>query len=306
MTKLKKSLSSFLNTRKLHPVAVRDGDPVKILFTDDHATFDITGNHALISLKPFAIAVNAAAIQQSNDEKPMLRVMNGELLLGVLHLKSKTVRNFNGLTLLVFEADLSGNPMSFFSVAWNSFLLYVKNKTNIQSQNFVVQPKELLKLFVYSLKPRPVFIASVQHENGFDAFPIDIAGNLSATQRLLSIRSTSGAIPHILATKRICAAAVPWEQRHAAYRLGSYHAGAVVPKDLEALGFIASPQWGIPVPAFALGVEELGLEHTFQKGVHTQFIFRVSGRYQLADGMQLAHTPWFNKNYFKNSFELSK
>ena len=58
----KKIFSEYLNTRKLHPVALVDYNPVRILFNDHSASYDITGSHALISLKPFAIAVNAATI----------------------------------------------------------------------------------------------------------------------------------------------------------------------------------------------------------------------------------------------------
>ncbi|MEO6169004.1 MAG: hypothetical protein ABIO46_01700 [Chitinophagales bacterium] len=302
----KKSFSQYLNIRKLHPVAVDINDPVKIFFVHQDAAYDITNYHALVSLKPFAIAVNAAAINFLNPARATLRIVDNEKVLGMLHLKACATEKFNDITLNVYEAALPGFSISFSTAVWNAFLLQVKNKTDKRSQNFVVPPWELLKLFVYSLKPRPVFLVSVLHEKGFDVFPIDIAGTISETQCMFSIRSTSAAIAHILTTKKICAAAIPYEQRTAAYQLGRHHAGAIVPDELKALNFITSEQWRIPIPAFATDVQELILEHSFQKGVHTQFVFRVINSYSLITALQLAHTPWFNRKYFKNSFDLRK
>ncbi|MGB3074553.1 MAG: hypothetical protein WBB36_04500 [Chitinophagales bacterium] len=302
----KRSFSRYLNIRKLHPVAITAQDTVNVFFNNGEDQYDITDFHALISLKPFTIAINAAAIKFLNPENGILHIATNETLLGKLHLQSAGLEKFNGNTLCIFEAKLSYHPLSFFAALWNSILLSLKNSTNKKSQNFVVPPKDLLKLFVFSLKPRPVFLVSVQHQNGFDVFPVDIAGCISDTHRIFSIRTTSAAIPHILATKKICSSSVPYEQRHAVYQLGRHHAGGIIPQEAATMEFIPSTQWKIPVPAFAIQTNELLLEHTFQKGVHSQFIFRVANSYQLNTGLELGYTPWFNRNYFKNSFDLPK
>ncbi|MEP7129338.1 MAG: hypothetical protein ABI729_10735 [Chitinophagales bacterium] len=287
-------------------MAITSEVPVNVFFIDGKHQYDITDFHALISLKPFAIAINAAAINFLNPENANLHIATNERVLGKLHLQLAGIEKFNDNTLCIYQAKLTHQPISFFEGTWNSILLSLKNSTNKKSQNFVVPPKELLKLFVFSLKPRPVFLVSVQHQNGFDVFPVDIAGHLSETHRIFSIRTTSAAIPHILSTKKICACSVPYEQRQAVYQLGRHHAGGIIPQEAATIDFIPSTQWKIPVPAFALQTDELLLEDTFQKGAHSQFVFRVVNSYQINTGLQLGYTPWFNRNYFKNSFDLPK
>lgn len=302
----KKSFSKFLNTKKLHAVAISENEPTGILFCIRDKQYDITNSHALISLKPFAIAVNAESIIFSNPEQAILRIIANEKVFGELKLKLVSVKTFDNLTLCIYEAGLSSHPISLTASIWNSLLLQLKNRTDRKSKNFVVPPAELLKLFVYSLKPRPVFLVSVLHEQGFDAFPVDIAGMISANKVLISIRSTSAAITPILATKKICASAVSYNERNKVYKLGRHHAGGILPQEANELNFVLSAQLKIPVPAAALHVQEMILENNFTTGAHTQFIFRVVNSYPLISGMQLAHTPWFNRNYFKNRFDLPK
>lgn len=298
MSNIRRRLSAYLNVRKLHPVAMMADNQVQVFIHDGVNQYDITGFHALISLKPFAIAVHAAAAPLLQKENATLQIIEEERTLGTLRLRTSGMENTGDMRLFIFEAALTNYPVVYYKRAWNRLLLWLKNYTNKQSQNFVVPPKELLKLFVFSLKPRPVYLVSLQHEQGYDIFPVDIAGNLSETHCLFSVRSSSAAIQHILLTKRICAVTVPFDHRQAAYRLGRFHPGSVVP-EADSIQTVLSEKWKIPVPAFAVQLQELLLEHSFIKGAHTQFLFRVINRYTLQDAPLLAHTPWFNPDFSK-------
>lgn len=280
-------------------------EQVQVFIHDGVRRYDITGFHALISLKPFAIAVNAMAVPLLQKENATLQIVEEEKTLGTLRLRSSGMERPDDIPLLIFEAALTNHPVIYCQRVWNRLLLGLKNYTNKQSQNFVVPPKELLKLFVFSLKPRPVYLVSLQHEKGYDIFPVDIAGNISETHCLFSVRSSSAAIPHMLQTKKICAAAVPFDHRQAAYRLGRFHPGSVVPEG-DRLPTVLSEEWKIPVAAFAVQIQELLLEYSFIKGAHTQFLFRIINRYSWQHPPLLAHTPWFNRHYFSDSFELPK
>lgn len=293
-----KIFSHYLNTRKLHAVAMESSDREQVLLCSDAVIIDITNCHSLISLKPFAIAVNAVSLQVNTEQKVILRIVNGSILLGELPLLFNGQEQCNDLTLFIYQAGHPHYPLTPFFRLWNSFLLSVKNRTNTKSKNFVVPPAELLKLFVFSLKPRPVYLFSLLHREGLDAFPVDITGNISEQQCLFSIRSSSAAIPLIKETGKACASLMPYDRREEVYQLGSHHAGAIVPVDLLPAGFIESSKWKIPVPSFSITVQELLLEHTFTKGVHTQLVFNVVNRYPLLPAEILAHTPWFNRSYF--------
>ena len=59
----KRSFSRYLNTKKLYPVAIDPAkERTKIILNYGRDKIDITDSHALISLKPFAIAINTTAI----------------------------------------------------------------------------------------------------------------------------------------------------------------------------------------------------------------------------------------------------
>lgn len=307
MVSPQQSFSKFLNTRKLHPVALENQDEqVRVFFVADDMQFDITDHHALISLKPFAIAVNRAVARHSSSGKQVLRIQQREKILGELKLKHQADQQFEGLTISLYVAELSRNSMSYTDQFWNTLLLVIKNKTNRKSRNFVVPPAELLKLFVYSLKPRPVFLVSVTHKNGFDIFPVDILGKISEAHILFGIRTSSPAVSFILSEKKVCVSSVPFDKRTQVYQFGKHHPGGVLPENFGNVNFIRSEKFSIPVPDFAITVQELMIENTISFGAHTQFIARIENQYSQSAGFPLAHTPWFNPNYFKHRFDVSK
>ncbi|MBX7109421.1 MAG: flavin reductase family protein [Chitinophagales bacterium] len=305
MNNIKRKISRYLNTRKLHAVAISEDDTARVVISSGRQQYDVQNAHALLSLKPFAIAVNAAAVPDIHAEEVTLQIIKNEKVLGALRLTATGKEATGGLQLLLFEATLTHQPFHWPEYTWNILLLSLKNSTNKKSQNFMVPPDELLKLFVFSLKPRPVYLVSVQHDHGYDIFPVDIAGSIDETHCIYSIRSSSAVIPMIKSVKRICAATVPFDQRQAAYRLGHYHQASIVP-EADAVPTVLSQVYRIPVPAFAVQVQELLLEHSFSKGVHTQFVFRVAHHYAWSKAPVLGHTPWFNRHYFRESSAVFK
>src|SRR5690349_1844278 len=95
-----KSYSRYLNTRKLHPIGIRvEEQDEKIFFCSDAVEKDITNAHALITLNPFSIAINAATINFSNEKRPFLKIREGEEELGKLILKLDHAQIFGELTL---------------------------------------------------------------------------------------------------------------------------------------------------------------------------------------------------------------
>lgn len=291
-------LSHYLNTRKLHAVAMKVSDREHVFLCSNIHTYDVTHDHSLISLKPFAIAVHIPTEHASTLQNAALRIVSGNTLLAEMPLIYCGLQKCNDLTLSIYEARHPGFPTTLFFRMWNSFLLSLKNITNSKSKNFVVPPAELVKLFVFSLKPRPVYLVTLLHQDGFDAFPIDIAGRVSEARMLLSIRSSSAAVELIKKTGRICASLMPFDRREEVYKLGRHHAGAIAPEWLLPAGLMESSKWKIPVPSFSITVHELLLEYTFVKGVHTQFVFGMVNSYPLMPADMLAHTPWFNRHYF--------
>ncbi len=299
----RKSFSQYLNTRKLHPVGIRrEEQDERIFVCSEDNERDITDSHALITLNPFSIAINAARINSSQTKRAFLKIKEGENRIGELILKLDQMLAFPSLALNLYVAELPSGAFPITGKIWNSLLLAIKNKTDKRSKRFVVPPRELLKLFVYTMKPRPVYLVSVKHEKGLDVFPVDILGKVSEDQVLFAVRSSSPAIPFILHTRKVCASAMPYAKVRDVYRFGGHHPGGILPQQLNDISFITSQQLNIPIPEFAAAVQELAVEETFTKGIHTQFVSRMMNHYQLTDELQLAHTPWFNKKYFQGKF----
>lgn len=296
--------SRFLNTRKLYAVALSAEDAVRVRLTFESLEYDVTDDHALISLIPFAIALNAAAIHFSKPQRAKLILVSGQSVLGELPLTAMRTEVSGGLTLYLYEAGHPGYPVSLVFRLWNTCLLFIKNVSNRKSRNFVVPPVELMKLFVFSLKPRVVYLLSLRHENGLDAFPVDLAGYLDAEHVIFSIRSSSPVIPFLASGREVCASVIPFSCRASVYPLGRHHPGAVIPDASLLNEFISSARFQIPVPSYAVQVLELVSAGSFVTGMHTQFVFRVMNAYAGKPADALAHTPWFNRQYFKNRFDL--
>ena len=301
---IRKSFSQYLNRFKLHPVAISSTyEHERIMLELNGKHTDITEAHALITLNPFTVAVNAAVMNESMPPNPLLLILRDETVIGQLPLKKVRGEPAGNLLLHLFESDFPIEEFSWVQRVWYAVLLDLKNKTNRKSRHFVVPSAELLKLFVYTLKPRPVYLVSVAHQNGFDVFPVDILGKIAPELMIISVRSTSPAIQHILGSKKLCASSVPFAMKETVYRFGGHHAGGVLPDHVQDVKFMESQTWKIPVPVFALDVNEFQVEHHFTQGIHTQFVARIVHEYKISDGLRLAHTPWFNGNYFQGKFD---
>jgi len=298
----KKAFSNYLNTKKLLPVAVNNPEKGgKIILASGQQQWDITNKHSLISLKPFAIAVNAASIPQNFHDSPEIIFSTEEKKeLGRMRLHFSRVQHSQNIELKIYHADIPEKPFPFLSRYWTMLLLQLKNSTNKKSKNFIVPPAELLKLFVYSLIPRPVYVISILHGAGFDAFPIDIVGTISARVMIFSIRKSSASVQQILTTRKFCASKIPFKERGKMYELGKYHAGGILPEHFSSLFSGLSQQQNIPLPDFAVDVLELELIESFEEGVHVQLVVKVINEYTMYKVPVLAHTPWFNPEYFKN------
>ena len=212
-----------------------------------------------------------------------------------LHLSRVQNQNFE---LKIYQASIPKKSFPLLSRYWTMLLLQLKNVTNKKSKNFIVPPAELLKLFVYSLLPRPVYVISVLHATGFDAFPVDIAGMIAPGVMIFGIRKSSASVQQILATGKFCASTVSFEERDRAYALGKYHSGGILPVDFIHLFSSASEKLKIPVPDFAVDVLELEVNDSFEEGVHVQLVVKVINETKRGHFPILAHTAWFNKKYY--------
>jgi flavin reductase (DIM6/NTAB) family NADH-FMN oxidoreductase RutF len=299
-----KSFSRYLNRHKLHAVALSEEQPNgRIFFDSGEARIDVTEAHALITLNPFAIAVNGSIIDFRRNKNPTLLVLDDGIIIGKLLLRQVRTEHAGDLVLHIYESDFPAAEFSFLQRIWYAWLLSIKNKTNRRARHFVVPPEELLKLFVYTLKPRPVYLVSVAHQKGFDVFPIDIFGQVADDLRVISVRTTSPVIRYILETGNLCAASVPFYSKETVYRFGGHHAGGVLPEPLHDVRFMESPLLRMPVPDFAVSVQELHVRHSFTQGIHTQFVAQVMHHYRMSHAPLLAHTPWFNEKYFQGKFD---
>jgi flavin reductase (DIM6/NTAB) family NADH-FMN oxidoreductase RutF len=143
--------------------------------------------------------------------------------------------------------------------------------------NFQMAHSDLRALFAFYICPRPVVLVSVEHEADKNIFPMDLIGPTDSRWYSMALRATSPAIALMQRSRRLALASVPLSYTRVAYELGKHHRQASI--DWNALPFstVPSPMFGLSVPAAALRVREVRVEHFYEVGSHVLFLTSVVG-----------------------------
>ena len=145
---------------------------------------------------------------------------------------------------------------------------------------------ELHCVFVFYICPRPVFLVSACDGKSTKIFPMDLVGPVGLRHFSLALHAGSTAAPLLARSRRFALSSVPIEHSSVAYGLGKNHNRECVVIDEIPFETTTSPDFGLPVPSFALRVREMKIELVRTVGSHTVFLAGTVSDHLLAQGMQ--------------------
>ena len=283
----------FLNRYKLHPVELKNTAVYEIKFQHGSGSSDVTGTVSLTGLNKLTVAIYLPAFPL--QEKNSLLIFKNSVLKASLGLKPVKIDSSeieNSIHFFeIIRADVKGRKIKKY---FDMLFLYLKNITNTKSKNFIVPPKALFSLFAFCIKPRVVYTACIGDMNDGNIFPIDIAGNIFEDHYFFSVRKTSPAVQKIIRQQKACLCLVPFSKKNEVYSLGRHHKEGRLHFDRVNFKIFLSDEFKIPVPEFAIHVNELQVADHFDCGVHKVFYARSVTFSKCSEEFPLAHTPWYN------------
>jgi flavin reductase (DIM6/NTAB) family NADH-FMN oxidoreductase RutF len=111
----------------------------------------------------------------------------------------------------------------------------------------------------------------------------------------LALRSTNVSIPVMREAHRVALSNIPAGLKATVYKLAEHHKQPL--DDWNELSFPVRPsrEFGVPVVAEALRIQELAIVHHQEIGSHTFFLGHIVADESQAEGMQLHHTAGFHQ-----------
>jgi flavin reductase (DIM6/NTAB) family NADH-FMN oxidoreductase RutF len=262
----------------------------------DGKSANVTADHTVASLKPLVIATSLDA-----GQRPVLEYSDSATgrLLGTLHLtRAASVHTEKTSISLYNVAAGDHHCLSWPRRPWNAWLqnrLMLKSR---QPHHLAMEPAAVQQLMIAYMCPRPVVLVSVAAPGHQNIFPMDLIGPLEHSGLFsLALRSTNVSIPVIRNAGRVALSSIPARMKAVVYKLSEHHKDPL--QDWKALPFHVRPtrEFGIPAVAEALRIQELSIVHSQEIGSHIFFLCRIVSDEDLADGVQLNHTPGFHQVY---------
>jgi flavin reductase (DIM6/NTAB) family NADH-FMN oxidoreductase RutF len=257
---------------------------------------DVTADHTVASLNPLVIATSLDA-----GQRPVLEYSDRTTgrPLGILRLERAQSIAIDKTSLVLYHvASGEHRCLGWPRRSWNAWLQNRYMLKNRSSNHLNTEPAAVQQLMIAYLCPRPVVLVSVDAPNHQNIFPMDLIGPLKHSGLFsLALRSTNVSVPVMRDARRVTLSNVPATMKAAVYKLSQHHKQPLM--DWNALPFPArlSREFGTPVVAAALRVQELAIVHSQEIGIHTFFLGRVVSDENLAKGPQLHHTAGFHQAY---------
>lgn len=292
-TMLKKIISEIFHRRPFHAVPASVSDPdYEVCFEYSGRSVPLNKQHSLVALKPLLIAINQPA--HADLIKGNLTIKHKGKLLGSLELE-QTDRLNSGIG--IYKVKQFRNAIVDPAwMAFNSFYLFMQNRSNPQRMNTIMPVRSQHQMHVYYLVPRPVALITAGQPDAFDLFPMDNIGYVNEHTFLLGLRKTSPALQKLNPGDPVCISYVPYERKNDAYALGTHHTNGLVHGADLNFELIASRMFALPVPEFALDVIEGTIAHRQPFGSHMLLQVAIKNEYRQHTGPVLAHIPWFMKH----------
>lgn len=279
------------------PVAIKS--PSQMVIANlrwDGKSMDVTADHTVASLNPLVIATSIDAGQH-----PVIEYSDSATgkLLGVLRLRQPTPVAAEGASVVLYHvAEGEHHCLGWPRRSWNAWLQNRSMERGRSSNHFNMEPAAAQQLMIAYLRPRPVVLVSVDAPDHQNIFPMDLIGPLKHSGLFsLALRSTNVSESVMRDVRRVALSNMPASMKGIVYKLSEHHKRPLM--DWDALPFPIRPsrEFGIPVVAAALRVQELSIVHAQTIGLHTFFLCRLASEENLAEGAQLHHTAGFHQAY---------
>ncbi|NII73963.1 flavin reductase (DIM6/NTAB) family NADH-FMN oxidoreductase RutF [Dyella sp. SG562] len=262
----------------------------------DGQAVDVTADHTVASLHPLTIASSV-----DGGARPVLEYRDGASgrLLGRLQL----VRDSSlaaGVAPLAFYRVEAGEHrcLAWPLRPWNAWLQNRGMAKHAASNHLNMPPAAAQQLMIAYLCPRPVVLVSVAAEEHRNIFPMDLIGPLERSGLYsLALRSTNVSEPVLRDVRKVALSHVPAAMKGMVYKLAAHHRQP--PQDWNGLPLPLRPsrEFGIPVVAGALRIQELAIVHSQIIGSHTFFLARTISSEDREEAAQLHHTAGFHQAY---------
>ncbi|HEX3684562.1 MAG TPA: hypothetical protein VHU83_18645 [Bryobacteraceae bacterium] len=276
---------------------------LRVTIETEAGSVDITGNHAIVALKPLAIAVGAktsdAGVLNGIHAQLVIRERReGEKVLGDVKLRLSRSLPVNGARICLFHTSGGRN---FCAPALRRETTYLHERWKMwrtkDPRNLQMIPSELFSMWILHHVPRPVFLVSYGNLAQCNMFPMDLLGPLSIGAYVLGMHATSPAIPIWRSSGQIAISAVPLVHKPLIYSMGNNHRQALLDPSSLPVPYGASKSFQIPVPADALSVRELTVERSLDLGSHVLFVARTHSLEARAEAPQMCHIHRFYQQF---------
>lgn len=269
---------------------------------------NVTSRHTIACASPFTVCIGFEGepdLKRKAKRRLSLRFCerDGERrLLGEIGLRLSATLPVKGEELCLFETTRCANFCLPRVQMWahNLHQMYVLWKTR-KSANVEMSILGDRCNAVTFICPRPVVLVSVQDGEQGNIFPMNLLGAVGRDYFAFALNSTRQAAPLVERIGQAAISSVPFDQSATARSLGRHHYLPSI--EWEQLPFKTrrSTMLGIPVPEFALRVQELKIETAQQLGSHTFFVARVVGDETYADAPEFCmihglYEAWRRRN----------
>ncbi|HYN23324.1 MAG TPA: hypothetical protein VE078_20365 [Thermoanaerobaculia bacterium] len=279
-------------------VGLRDAErPVEVRLNGR----DISGNHAMVSLVPFLVAIRLDGLG-ALEARPSLIVWERSTRreLGSVRLRQTEEIESPPYRIGLFETAGHSNRClpaprlhaHYLLQRWRLF-------RDRNPRNLRMAPSELFAKFILFSSPRPVVLVSYQLNGRGNLFPMDLVGETGAPCFLLGLHHTSPAIPAMVEAGRLAISSVPLSWKKTVFGLARNHRDAVTEWSRLPFATVPSSAAAIPVPAQALTVREVKIERTVQVGSHVLFITTTERFERRSEDLQMCHTHGFYQMYLQ-------
>jgi flavin reductase (DIM6/NTAB) family NADH-FMN oxidoreductase RutF len=252
---------------------------------------DVTRNHVMASGAPFTIGIGLETQQSPKAENHPLSLRfysrEEERLLGSIALRPFSVIPAGPRYLHLFHCRSFKNFCLPKPWLWSRYLHYAYMRSRAPVADVRPTMRELHSMFVFYICPRPVVLGGVCDGSGSNVFPMNLMGPIGDDYFSFALNSTRPVTALVERARSVALSSLPFEKSSIAFQLGKNH--KVEHIDLAQLPFATrtSPNFGLPIPDFALRVREIRVEAAHKVGSHTLFIARIIHDNRWAHGREM-------------------
>lgn len=289
----------------------------------DEVVANITNHHLFVGYSPLIFAFSDLTLPQNIEIRFTHDLLNpGQPLKNAL--ASLQLRRIHETPNIVFYEGTRAHHR--FIPSFNQLINGINNRLHQQKAgNVYLDSKLYPQVQVAYAIPREISLISLALPNGFNLFPTDLHGPLSAfegpalnsalsgvegrTQYIISLRHGGLACQQVQETGKIVVSKMPPDMYKEVYKLGKNHMQPVKPANAFPFSNAFSKELGLPLPQNTVGYTELELQNSFDHGIHRVLLFNIINR-QIEPGRQClqhihnSYATWRFKHGFPGNYLL--